>query len=80
MAAITAKELCGIARKLTTYASIYTGDKEALEMAARCLQAAEALDMKKARRAPICEECGVYRSDPPSPRCVGCDAYRDHQR
>jgi len=31
-------------------------------------------------RPPMCEECGVYRSDPPSKLCVGCEAYREHQR
>lgn len=31
------------------------------------------------RRPPKCEGCGVNRSDPPSPLCVGCQAYRDHQ-
>ena len=27
---------------------------------------------------PVCEECGVYRADPPSKICVGCQAYREH--
>lgn len=43
---------------------------------------------KKARRRqrtesvkqpPLCAECGVYRSDPPSRLCPGCQAYREHQ-
>jgi hypothetical protein len=37
---MTAEELRQIARKLTTYADIYTGDKEARRMAERCSEAA----------------------------------------
>jgi hypothetical protein len=41
---MTAEELRQIARKLTTYADIYTGDKEARRMAERCLEIANLLD------------------------------------
>jgi hypothetical protein len=27
---------------------------------------------------PMCDDCGVNRSDPPSKLCAGCEAYRDH--
>jgi hypothetical protein len=27
---------------------------------------------------PMCADCGVNRSDPPSKLCPGCQAYRDH--
>ncbi len=30
------------------------------------------------RIPPLCEECYVYRSDPPSKLCPGCQAYNDH--
>lgn len=30
--------------------------------------------------APMCDDCGVNRSDPPSLLCPGCQAYREHQR
>lgn len=30
-------------------------------------------------KPPMCEGCGVNRSDPPSPLCPGCQAYREHQ-
>jgi hypothetical protein len=35
---------------------------------------------KKPKRPPLCEECGIYRSDPPSRLCPGCQAYGEHQR
>jgi hypothetical protein len=35
---------------------------------------------ERVRRPPVCEECGIYRADPPSKICVGCEAYREHQR
>lgn len=35
---------------------------------------------KAPSRPPMCEGCGVYRADPPSSLCVGCQAYREHQR
>jgi hypothetical protein len=34
----------------------------------------------KIKRPPMCEGCGVNRSDPPSRLCPGCQAYQDHQR
>lgn len=42
---LSADDLRSIARKLTTYAGIYTGDKEAREMAARCCAAARAIEI-----------------------------------
>jgi hypothetical protein len=45
---MTADELRGIARKLRTYAYIYTGDKEAMKMAARCDEMAALLDTANA--------------------------------
>jgi len=27
---------------------------------------------------PMCADCGINRSDPPSKLCPGCQAYRDH--
>ena len=41
---MTPAELRHIARKLTTYAGFYTGDKEAQKMAARCTEIAGMLD------------------------------------
>lgn len=41
---MTAEEMRHIARKLTTYADIYTGDKEARSMARRCADVADVLD------------------------------------
>ena len=32
------------------------------------------------RKPPICEDCGIYPSDPPSKLCPGCQAYKDHTR
>lgn len=29
-------------------------------------------------RAWFCIDCGINRADPPSARCPGCDAYREH--
>lgn len=29
---------------------------------------------------PMCESCGVNRSDPPSKLCPGCQAYQEHQQ
>lgn len=46
---MTSDELRHIARKLTTYANIYTGDKEARQMAARCVEIADLLDAATAR-------------------------------
>lgn len=37
-------------------------------------------DREYRKRAPICESCGVNRSDPPSKLCPGCQAYQEHQR
>lgn len=34
---------------------------------------------REVRRPPICEGCGLNRSDPPSKLCPGCQAYREHQ-
>lgn len=51
---MTADELRGIARKLTTYARIYTGDKEARKMALRCSEVADLLDAANA--AHVCGE------------------------
>jgi hypothetical protein len=31
------------------------------------------------KRPPLCDECGVKRSDPPSRLCPGCQAYQEHQ-
>lgn len=28
---------------------------------------------------PFCIDCGENRADPPSERCPGCDAYKEHQ-
>lgn len=28
----------------------------------------------------VCEECGIYYADLPGKICVGCEAYKDHQR
>jgi hypothetical protein len=36
--------------------------------------------VRASKRLPMCEGCGVHRSDPPSHLCVGCQAYQDHQR
>ncbi len=44
VADMTADELRHISRKLTTYADIYTGDKEARQMARRCHEVAGLLD------------------------------------
>lgn len=38
------------------------------------------VEPKRPRMPPWCEECGSYRSDPPSKLCPGCQAYGDHQR
>lgn len=35
---------------------------------------------KEPRFPRMCEECGQNLADPPSLICVGCDAYKDHQR
>ena len=32
------------------------------------------------RKPPICDECGIHLSDPPSKLCPGCEAYKDHQQ
>lgn len=32
-----------------------------------------------AKRPKLCDECGIYRADPPSKLCPGCQAYREHQ-
>lgn len=45
-----ADRLDHIARKLRTYLGVYTGDKEAREMAAWCQQRAE--DLRKGYRKP----------------------------
>lgn len=34
----------------------------------------------KLRLPPKCEGCGVYRADPPSRLCPGCQAYEEHQQ
>lgn len=34
----------------------------------------------KRAKPPKCAECGIYRADPPSKVCPGCEAYREHQR
>jgi hypothetical protein len=47
VAVMSADELRHISRKLTTYADIYTGDKEARRMADRCLEVAALLDVRK---------------------------------
>ena len=39
-----------------------------------------ALAQPTAKRPPMCEGCGIYRADPPSKLCPGCQAYRDHTR
>lgn len=36
--------------------------------------------MDRIRRPPICEGCGINRSDPPSKLCPGCQAYQEHQQ
>jgi len=43
------------------------------------IKSGEELDRRARRRPPICEGCGVNRSDPPSKLCPGCQAYREHQ-
>lgn len=53
---MTPTEFRGIARKLTTYAAIYTGDKEAREMAARCTEAADALEALPVRAGTMPSE------------------------
>jgi hypothetical protein len=42
----------------------------------------EAIDVLRQVEAgpPVCEECGIYPSDPPSQICVGCEAYKEHTR
>lgn len=40
----------------------------------------QAVKAAEKRRPPMCEECGVYRSDPPSKIYVGCQAYKEHQQ
>ena len=30
--------------------------------------------------ARICVECGLFRSDPPSKLCPGCQTYKEHQK
>ena len=35
---------------------------------------------KRQRKQIMCESCGANPADLPSKICVGCDAYRDHQR
>ena len=31
------------------------------------------------RKPPVCKECGIHLSDPPSKLCPGCKAYKEHQ-
>ncbi len=31
-------------------------------------------------RPKKCIECGIYRADPPSKLCPGCEAYQEHTR
>lgn len=45
---MTADELRHISRKLSTYADIYTGDKEARRMSRRCWEIAALLDAANA--------------------------------
>jgi len=26
----------------------------------------------------LCVDCGIFEADPPSKRCPGCQAYREH--
>ena len=33
-----------------------------------------------AQRPKLCIDCGIYPADPPSSRCPGCEAYREHQQ
>jgi len=48
---MTAEDFRHVARKLETYAAIYTGDKEARRMAVQCRKEADALDRAAAMEA-----------------------------
>lgn len=49
---------------------------------AECESAAMAVlaERKTARRRKpkVCDDCGIYPSDPPSRFCPTCEAYREH--
>jgi hypothetical protein len=56
---MTADELRHISRKLTTFADIYTGDKEARRMARRCWEVAALLDAANALKLSLYQPTGT---------------------
>jgi hypothetical protein len=46
----------------------------------RCWSCRADMDGAVGRSAKRCVECGTNYADPPSKRCPGCEAYREHQQ
>jgi len=63
IADMTSEELRHISRKLTTYADIYIGDKEARQMARRCWDVAALLDAAHEWRDKLYEHGIVSKPD-----------------
>jgi hypothetical protein len=71
--------MCGAIVKAFDFA---IDDDEIAHTCRHCHERLLAIELYRgeAMRPPICEECGVNRSDPPSKLCPGCQAYQEHQR
>jgi hypothetical protein len=73
-AAVTTDILKIVARALTGWLYHETADLAGVRAIVEARVRAEI----EAALPPMCADCGVNRSDPPSKLCPGCEAYRDH--
>lgn len=65
--------------QIITHALLAWVHRETADLAGvRAIVEARVRDEIEAALPPMCADCGVNRSDPPSKFCPACEAYRGH--